>query len=53
MRKRKGIRRGGGTEEIMGRSEKQNKIVGRCKKQKKMMISRESKGEKRKKMIMR
>jgi hypothetical protein len=41
MRKRKGMRGGGGTEEIMGRSEKQKKIVGRCKKQKKVMIRRE------------
>jgi hypothetical protein len=41
MRKRKGMRGGRGTEEIMGMSEKRKKIVGRCKKQKKVMIRRE------------
>jgi hypothetical protein len=32
------IRRGGGTEEIMGKCEKQKKIMGRCREQKKMIV---------------
>jgi hypothetical protein len=40
VRKRKIVERGG-TEEIMGRREKQMKITERCKKQKKMVIRRE------------
>jgi len=51
MRKRKVIRRGG-TEEIMGRSEKQKKIMGRYRKQNKIMV-RGNKGiEEEEKMIM-